>query len=792
MRLDDLNPPQRAAVTTLRGPLLVLAGAGTGKTRVITYRIARLIETGTGPERILAVTFTNKAAREMKDRAMALLRGGSKRRVGPNPEISTFHSLCVRILRRNAAILGYPDRFSIFDRGDQETLARQALREIRVGHETLRPGEFLQYVGSWKSAGITPDAAEAITASNPNADKELLAALAYKKYQQQLRATGAVDFDDLLLLTEQLLEHHPAVRRAEAERFDHVLVDEYQDTNALQYRITRHLAAAHRNFCVVGDDDQSIYGWRGAEVTHILHFADDWPDARIVRLEDNYRCRAPILELANTLIARNKTRHQKTLRPARDGGESPRFVRCEEELAESQSVCSEIRRMLDDTVTQPRVRPSDVAILLRTNEQTRVFEMELRKERIPYVIVGGTSFYDRREVKDILSYLRALANPSDEVSLLRIINCPPRGIGPTTIEHLLGNAVSRGEPLWNVLRDCVRHPSLAPAAPERIASFVGLMERYRHRAISEPVPELIRALIAEIGYKAEIERLYKTPRDIESRNAAIEEILNAAANYQTRSDEPTLLGFLDDCTLVGRDDQQQDDSERRKNAVTLMTLHSAKGLEFPHVFLVGMEEGLLPHQRSVLDGGMSGIEEERRLCYVGITRARESLTLTYTKARMKWGKLRPSIPSRFLLEMRGDDERAEKVAAMSKNLFGQAAHSKGSRAPELSSPDAEAADDAPTATTELIDETQPASGRPESNPSQEVDQSSRRSSASKRSSKSSRASGSESARNAEARPRRHRKSNAPKPSPAAPKPSQASKAAPSSGTRSGTARKRSP
>lgn len=805
MRLDDLNPPQRAAVTTLRGPLLVLAGAGTGKTRVITYRIAQLIQKGTSPERILAVTFTNKAAREMKERAMALLRGNSRRRTGPTPEISTFHSLCVRILRRNAAVLGYPERFSICDRGDQETLARQALRDIRVGNDALRPAELLQFVGAWKSLGVTPEAAERLAADQAAADKQLLAALAYRKYQVQLKTTGSVDFDDLLLLTERLLEEHPSVRRAEAQRFDHILVDEYQDTNALQYRITRHLAASHRNLCVVGDDDQSIYGWRGAEVTHILHFSDDWPEARIVRLEDNYRCRAPILDLANTLISRNRTRHQKTLRPARIGGEPPRFVRCEEELAEAQSVAAEIRRMLDDPMQSPRTRPADIAVLFRTNEQTRVFEMELRKVRVPYVIVGGTSFYDRREVKDILSYLRVLANPSDEVSLLRIINCPPRGIGPATVEHLVGEAVARGRPLWDVLRDCQRHPELVPSTPERVLGFVTLIERYRTRAIGEPLSELIRALISEIAYKAEIERLYKTPRDVEARVLAIAEIVNAAATYQSRAETPTLVGFLDECALVGRDDQNQDDDpEQRKNAVTLMTLHSAKGLEFPHVFLVGMEEGLLPHQRSILDSGGAGIEEERRLCYVGITRARETLTLTYAKGRMKWGKLRPSIPSRFLLEMRGDDERARKVAEMSKTLLG---HPKSDDAEVRHSVDASSAGESAATTLNCQSHEGPpdaglAAGHAPTSATSKRDgsklrQSNRRSSASSRSSSAcpsgeTPADATSSTRADVTRPRRQRTNNATSPSPTKPTPTQPQKAALSRGTPSGTARRRAP
>jgi DNA helicase-2/ATP-dependent DNA helicase PcrA len=775
MRLDELNPPQRAAVTTLRGPLLVLAGAGTGKTRVITFRIAKLIETGISPDRILAVTFTNKAAKEMKERAMALIRPGAKRRSGPIPEISTFHSLCVRILRRNAEVLGYPSRFSIFDRGDQETLARQALRDIRVGHETLRPGELLHFVGTWKSAGIAPKQAETVVNQPGVPDKELLAAMAYKKYQEQLRATGAVDFDDLLLLTEQLLEEHPEVRRAEAERFDHILIDEYQDTNALQYRITRHLAVGHRNLCVVGDDDQSIYGWRGAEVTHILHFANDWPDAKIVKLEDNYRCRAPILELANTIISRNRTRHQKTLRAAREGGEAPRFVRCEEELAEAQSVASEIKRLLDDELQQPRIRPSDIAILFRTNEQTRAFEVELRKNRVPYVIVGGTSFYDRREVKDMLSYLRVVANPLDEVSLLRIINCPPRGIGPSSIEQLMKLAVTKGVPLWSVLPEA---PEVAPTAADRVKVFCALIERYRQRFTVEPLAEVIKALIVEIGYRAEIERLYKTPKEIESRNQAIEEIVNAAANHAAHHEEPTLIGFLDDCALVGRDDLSSDDDDQKKKGVTLMTLHSAKGLEFPHVFLVGMEEGLLPHQRTILDSGGAGIEEERRLCYVGVTRARETLTLTYAKARMKWGKLRPSIPSRFLLEMRGDDERARKVAEMSVAMLSHGP-AKGSRGTGDQSKDrAEGADGA-------ADDGE--------------NQSSRRSSASNRASKPSEASSKRASASGPAaatadpvRRRRQRTSSTTSPPATMNSPESPTTAAPSRGTRSGTARKREP
>jgi DNA helicase II / ATP-dependent DNA helicase PcrA len=674
MRLDDLNPAQRAAVTTLRGPLLLLAGAGTGKTRVITYRIARLIERGTRPERILAVTFTNKAAREMKERALALLREGQGR--GQNrharsaPEISTFHSLCVRILRRNIRRLGYPERFAIYDRGDQESLARQALREIRVGHETLRPGDLLHWIGTWKSQGAAPEQAEEL-AVHTQGDKALLAALAYGKYQAALRAAGAVDFDDLLLLTEQVLSRFAEARSEEAGRFDHILIDEYQDTNALQYRIVCLLAVGHRNLCVVGDDDQSIYGWRGAEVTHILNFQRDWPEARVIKLEENYRCRAPILDLANTLISRNRTRHDKTLRPARPGGEPPRFLRCDDDQLEAQTVAHEVLQLLQGTANRTPAHARDIAVLFRTNEQTGAFEVELRRLRIAYVVVGGTSFFDRREVKDLLSYLRTVAHPADEVSLLRVINCPPRGIGAASVQRLLALAVASGVPLWQVLTSkAVETAELGPGVASRVGAFCALIHDYQQRFTREPIAEALRALVEEVGYRAEVDRQYTKPGEAEARFAAIENLIQAAAHYSAVASEPSLLGFLDECTLGGREDlADQNDETQLKDAVVLMTLHSAKGLEFDHVFLVGMEEGLLPHHRSIAESSGAGIEEERRLCYVGVTRARDTLTLTRARSRTKWGRPQPCIPSRFLLEMRGDDERAKKSEEAAKALF---------------------------------------------------------------------------------------------------------------------------
>ncbi len=434
----NLNAAQLDAVHALSGPLLVLAGAGTGKTRVVTYRIAELIRSRVRPERVLAVTFTNKAADEMQERSAALLGKGLKQR----PEISTFHSLCVRILRRQIRHLGYPAQFAIYDRGDQEGVARGVLREIKAAEALLRPGDLLYCVSRWKNTGIRPEQA----ANLAQTDKEHLAATAYRRYQNTLKAAGALDFDDLLLFTEDLFSQFPKIRRAEADRFDHLLVDEYQDTNGSQYRIIKALAAKHRNICVVGDDDQSIYGWRGAELTHILGFKNDWPEAKIVRLEMNYRSTREIVGWANRLIAFNKLRHDKVLR-AMISGETPRILQLQDETAEAKTVVDEIAAR----ILAHKRRPRDFALLCRTNEQPRAFETELRRAKIPYVLLGGMSFYDRKEVRDVLAYLKLLANPADEISLLRIINTPHRGIGRRAVERLLEEAVGKSQTIWNIL-----------------------------------------------------------------------------------------------------------------------------------------------------------------------------------------------------------------------------------------------------------------------------------------------------------------------------------------------------
>jgi DNA helicase-2/ATP-dependent DNA helicase PcrA len=642
-----LNPAQHDAVTTLSGPLLVLAGAGTGKTRVVTHRIAELIRHGTRPSRILAVTFTNKAATEMQQRAAALLGKQPKEK----PEISTFHSLCVRILRRHAPRLGYPAQFAIYDRGDQQSAARAALREIKVDEQQLRPGDLVSLISRWKTQSIGPEQA----AARAHSDKEHLASMAYRRYQKSLKQAGAVDFDDLLLCTEELFERFADARQAEADRFSHLLVDEYQDTNASQYRIVKSLAAAHRNLCVVGDDDQSIYGWRGAEVSHILRFKHDWPEAKVVRLEENYRSTGAILELANRLIKHNAKRHDKTLRPARGAGEKPQIVQCRDETAEASMVVNDISTRLADGTAQPR----DFAILFRTNEQPRLFEAELRQAKLPYVLVGGMSFYDRAEVRDILAYLKLLASPSDEVSLRRIINTPARGIGRQAVGALLDAAVARKQPMWNILPTAGQLPALSPAAIEAIAGFQRMVEQFRGRLHHEPLVEVVSALISHLGYHGEIVRLYKDPPEQQSRWAAVEEVVNALATYQRRAARPTLAGFLDEIALSDRDTQQDKQERLARNAIALMTLHSAKGLEFPQVYLVGMEEGLLPHRRAVEIEG-TAIDEERRLCYVGITRAQDRLTLSLALGRLKWGKPRASKPSRFLFEITGQADKARR------------------------------------------------------------------------------------------------------------------------------------
>lgn len=652
-----LNGPQAEAVATLGGPLLVLAGAGTGKTRVVTFRIANLIRNGTSPERILAVTFTNKAAGEMQERVGELIRSvkpGPKGRVvkntkhgdeTPKPTISTFHSQCVRILRQHAKALGYPKKFSIYDRSDQESLARTVLRELRLPGTALKPSDMLAIISGWKNESILPDRAVNLAAT----DREHFAAAAYRRYQNALKLKGAMDFDDLLLQTEELFEHHPEIRDEEAAKYDHVLVDEYQDTNGSQYRITRHLTEKHRNLCVVGDDDQSIYAWRGADVTHILNFKNDWPDAKVVYLQDNYRSTAAILEMANRLIGYNTIRHDKRLIASRPNGKRPRIEQYKDEVTESKSVVSQITQLIDNEHVQPR----DIAILFRTNEQPRLFETELRKAKIPYVMLGSQSFFDRKEIRDLISYLKWIEQPADEVSLLRVINTPARGLGNKTVKILVDRAVERGVPVWEVMQDASAVADLPSAARKGISHLGQVMENVQQRARNESLVDAMRTLLDQTAYADEIARSYEKTEEREARLSSIEELVNAVSAYQDGNASSDITGFLSEIALAGREMGNEKDKLAQQNAVWLLTMHAAKGLEFPYVFMVGLEDGLLPHSRSVKSGDENDIAEERRLCYVGITRAQEILTLSLALTRRKWGKPRPTTPSRFLYEITG-------------------------------------------------------------------------------------------------------------------------------------------
>lgn len=659
--MQGMNEAQAEAVATLSGPMLVLAGAGTGKTRVVTFRIANLIRHGTRPDRILAVTFTNKAAGEMRERVGELIgqvkpRGKRSKAQSdperPEPVISTFHSQCVRILREHATALGYPAKFSIYDRSDQESLARSVLRELRLPGTALKPSDMLAIIGGWKNASIRPPQAASVAAT----DREHFAAAAYRRYQDGLKARGAVDFDDLLLLTETLFDEHPEIRDKEASKFDHVLVDEYQDTNGSQYRITRHLTLRHQNLCVVGDDDQSIYAWRGADVSHILNFTQDWPTAKVVYLENNYRSTGEILELANRLIGYNTERHDKTLIANRPSGPRPRIEQFKDEITESQTVVREINTWIERRHVQPR----DIAILFRTNEQPRLFETELRKAKIPYVMLGSQSFFDRREVRDLLAYLRWIEQPDDEVSLLRVVNTPARGLGNKTMRLLVERAVQRGEPVWSVMSDPSAISDLPTAARRGIDSLQQIASDVRTDSAGGNLSAAFNTLLTRTAYADEITRLYEKTEERDARMASLQDLANAVSAFQDskKKGKRDFTGFLSDIALAGREMGNEKDKLAAQNAVWLLTLHAAKGLEFPIVYMVGMEDGILPHSRSVKSENDEDIAEERRLCYVGITRAQENLTMSLSLTRRKWGKPRPTIPSRFLYEITGQADKA--------------------------------------------------------------------------------------------------------------------------------------
>jgi DNA helicase-2/ATP-dependent DNA helicase PcrA len=634
--LATLNPAQREAVLTIDGPLLVLAGAGSGKTRVITTRIAYLMDRGVSPSSILAVTFTNKAAGEMRERVRAL--AGERAR---ELTVGTFHAFCARMLREHGDALGHSRAFTIADGSDQLSAVKSVMRELRVHETTMHPSAVLARISLAKNRLESPGS---FLESATDSREELVGAV-WERYREHLARSRTLDFDDLLLEALRLLQEHPRICARYRERYRFVLVDEYQDTNHPQYEIVRQIGGKHRNVCVVGDDDQSIYGWRGADVSKILGFHRDFKGARIVRLETNYRSTRPILEAANAVIRNNGSRHEKTLLSAVGDGAPVRVTRLADETTEAQFVVDEIRKATRRGDAELR----DFAVLFRTQIQPRPFEAELRAAGIPYALVGGMSFFDRKEVRDVVAYLKLAVNPDDEGALLRVINTPPRGIGKTSVDRVLAFATEKGISAAKALERACEIDGLADDAVEAYEDFRALFGRAALAEAGFDLVSRIGSFIESVGYRSEVRRLYSDPLTREARWAGVEEVLNFAENHTKRSKEPSLAGFLEEL-MLSSGEEANETKDANADSVTLMTLHAAKGLEFPHVFLVGMEEGLLPHARAVADGGL---EEERRLAYVGITRAMRTLTLTFAAERARYGKRAAAMPSRFLFEMRG-------------------------------------------------------------------------------------------------------------------------------------------
>ena len=631
--LEALNPAQREAVTTTEGPLLVLAGAGSGKTRVITTRIAYLVSLGVDPASILAVTFTNKAAGEMRERVKQLAGDRAK-----EITVGTFHAFCARVLREHGAAVGLSRKFAICDASDQLSAVKSAMRELRVHETTMHPSAVLARLSLAKNRMETP---ESFLAGGSGGRDQLVGSV-WQRYREFLGRTRSLDFDDLLLETVRLLSEHDEVRAHYRKRYRYVLVDEYQDTNQPQYEIVKQIGGEHRNVCVVGDDDQSIYGWRGADISKILGFHLDFKGAKIVRLLTNYRSTRPILEAANKVIRRNSSRHEKALESARGAGEPVRCVRLKDETSEAQFVVEHMRKLL----RLEEAKPADFAILCRTQVQFRPFEGELRANGLPYVVVGGMSFFDRKEVRDVVAFLKLVANPRDETSLLRVINTPSRGVGKASLDRVLAFATDHGISASEAFE---RAPEIDGLSPQAVIGYQALRAALDGSELAEAGPDLVSRLdrfLGAIAYRDEVNRLYPDPMTREARWAGVLEVLNFAENHVRRSPHPTLHGFLEELALTSGDGPEEK-PETRKDAVTLMTLHAAKGLEFPHVFLVGMEEGLLPHARAVAEGGL---EEERRLAYVGITRAMTTLTMSWAFERAKYGRRASAVPSRFLFE----------------------------------------------------------------------------------------------------------------------------------------------
>src|SRR5580700_5698435 len=626
--LNNLNPQQREAVLAVDGPILILAGAGTGKTRVITNRIAYLIQQGVPGSAILAVTFTNKAAGEMRERVRVLLEGTDAG--GSDPWISTFHSFCVRLLRREAPRLGLPRDFAIYDDEEQLAALKIALRDLGADDSGDTPREILSRISFAKNHAISPEKALA----DAYDERGKIAARAFEAYEKTLRKNGALDFDDLLLRAVEVLRRFDEAQRAWQQRFRYLHVDEYQDTNRVQYDLLRLLAGSHPNLCVVGDEDQSIYRWRGAEVGNILRFPKDFPDARVFRIEQNYRSRQKILDAAAAVVSKNVKRIGKELTATRGEGSNLVFFEARDARAEAEYVCQRVSEI------QREDSAAHCAVMYRTNAQSRALEEVFRARGIRYRLLGGFSFYQRAEIRDAFSYVRLAIFPEDDIALLRVLNTPPRGIGKVTVEALLQLARERNTSLWGALEDTITSGTARAVAPLR--SFHDLIEQLREKMPTLPPAQFIAFVLEATGYW-DMLRQRDSAEDL-ARIDNLNELVNAVSEGAERGE--TLEDFLDRAALVSDADNFDE-----KATVTLLTLHTAKGLEFDHVFLTGLEEGTFPHSRSLHDP--EELEEERRLCYVGMTRARETLTLTRAVYRRIYGseRLQGSTPSRFLSEI---------------------------------------------------------------------------------------------------------------------------------------------
>ncbi|AND85856.1 DNA helicase PcrA [Clostridium tyrobutyricum] len=627
-----LNKEQYEAVTTIEGPLLILAGAGSGKTRVLTYRIAHMIQDlNIYPSKILAITFTNKAAGEMKDRVKALVGNEAD-----NMWISTFHSSCVRILRREIDKLGYNKNFAIYDSYDQKVLIKQCMEELDIDEKYITGRELINKISSQKDNLISAERYKMENESNLRLNK---VADVYMLYQKKLKNNNALDFDDLIYKTVQLFKENSDVLEFYQRKFQYIMIDEYQDTNKSQYELVELLAKSHKNICVVGDDDQCIYEWRGADIRNILDFEKDYPNTKVIKLEQNYRSKANILKAANDIISNNSERKTKVLRTENDNGDKIKLYRAYSDIDEGMYVSSQIKKICREQNKHYR----DFAILYRTNAQSRVFEDVFMKSNIPYRIVGGLKFYDRKEIKDIMSYLKFINNPLDDVSLRRIINEPKRSIGNTTVDKVQNFAASMDECMYSVLLDIDEVLSLPKRSVSSIKKFVSLINSFIRSRDKISVSSLIKEVIETTGY---IDKL-KDLKDAESvsRIENLKELVSAAVEFESTSEDKSLSAFLEKVTLVSDIDNFDEDAD----SVVIMTVHSAKGLEFPVVFMVGMENGIFPGSQSLENS--AEMEESRRLCYVGITRAKERLYMTSAESRRVFGRMVSYSQSEFLSEI---------------------------------------------------------------------------------------------------------------------------------------------